>query len=94
MSTCAAQVCDRDHSLVTFEALRTIAALYLRADIEGIQQVVAIYHLTDIMAAYVAEQLRSSSSLSGLDLRLQDRSATQKAAARARSPALLCPLPM
>lgn len=72
------QVCDRDDSMVIFEALRTIAALYLRADIEGIRQVVMTYKLTDIMTAYVADQLRSF-SLSGLDLRLLDGRGARRA---------------
>lgn len=56
-----------------FEALHTIAALYLRADIEGIKSVVDSYKLTEVMAAYVSDQIRSSIWLSGLDLSLKDQ---------------------
>jgi hypothetical protein len=52
------------------EALRTIAGLYLRADVPGIREVIDTYHLADILTKYLLTQYKKSATLSGLGLQL------------------------
>lgn len=52
------------------EALRTIAGLYLRADVAGIRDVIEQYHLADILTRYLVSQYKQSATLAGLGLQL------------------------
>ena len=52
------------------EALRTIAGLYLRADVSGIRDVIEHYHLADILTKYLCSQYKQSATLAGLGLQL------------------------
>ena len=68
------------------EALRTIAALYLRADVPGIRQVIDKYRLADILTQYLLAQYKQSATLSGLGLQLSKAFVVDALAGAPQSP--------
>jgi hypothetical protein len=57
--------CSQSH-----EALRTIAGLYLRADVGAIKGVIEHFRLADMLTKYLLSQYKQSSTIAGLGLEM------------------------